>query len=174
MPVWKVPQNLTEMLRMSLANPDITGWIPDDPGPVLNIGCGEKHIVGATHLDLPEWDADKQGIPFSDSHFQTIYALHFLEHIQDPIRQLREMQRVLKPGGHLNVAVPYYSTQGAFHDLDHKSFWCEETWRHTFNNPYYAKDHDGWNFTVGANFIIGILERNVLLISQLIKDENES
>ena len=172
MPTWDPPSSIVEMVRLSLANPAITDWLPDSPGPTLNIGHGEKYIDGAEHLDLPEWDAETDPIPCADESFQTIYAIHFLEHITRPVEMLREFQRVLRVGGHLNIALPYYSTQGAIHDLDHKgSMWCEETWRHTFANPYYAKDHDGWQFEISANFIMGILERNVLLITQLIKTE---
>lgn len=140
-------------------------------GDTLNLGAGEKHILGATPLDLPDWDADKQGIPYESESVRKIYAIHFFEHIHHPILVLRECQRVLKPGGVLNVGLPYYTSQGAFHDLDHKSFWTEETWRHLFQNSYYAKEHYGWKFRVGINFIMGIVERNTMLLTQLIRED---
>jgi predicted SAM-dependent methyltransferase len=158
------------MFRLAADRPNTPGWLPDNRGPILNIGCGEKYIEEAVHLDLPEWDADTgEPIPYDDNHFETIYAIHFLEHIRNPLWVLRELQRILRTGGHLNIALPYYTAQANFQDLDHKTSWCEETWRNTFNNPYFHKGHEGWQFEIGANFIIGIVERNTMLITQLIK-----
>ena len=170
MPLWMPPSNLLGMMELSLAKKGIAVWEQDNLDKVLNIGCGEKMIAGSTSLDLPEWDADKMDIPFDDETFTTIFAIHFLEHIERPVYILRELQRVLQVGGHLNIALPYYSAQAAYQDLDHKSFWCEETWRNTFNNPYSVKGHQGWRFRVGANFIIGLVERNMMLLTQLTKE----
>lgn len=174
---WETPVDFLEMFRLgaSKREDEAPDWIiqyEDEQGPILNIGAGEKHIFGANTLDFPEWDADKDRIPFADEYFATIYAIHFLEHVKDPVAVLRELQRVLRPGGVLNIVVPYYSSQIAYHDLDHKTFWCEDTWKHLFNNKYYIKDHDGWCFTIGANYIMGIAERNMMLFTQLIREED--
>jgi SAM-dependent methyltransferase len=171
MNIWPVPGSLEEMFRLATARqtPD---WLPDPEGPILNIGHGNKLIDNANHLDLPQWDADmKMPVPFRDGYFSAIYAMHFMEHIREPIWMMREFQRVLAVGGHLNIGVPYYSSQCAFQDLDHKTFWCEETWKHIFSQEYYAKGHEGWKFSIGANYIMGIVERNMMLITQLIREE---
>jgi SAM-dependent methyltransferase len=167
---WNTPDTLVEMFRLVADRPDTPDWLPDPlVGRTLNIGAGNKHIRGAVTLDLP-WDADTEDIPYPDDHFIVIYAIHFLEHVRYPRKMLRELQRVLEPGGHLNIGLPYATSVGGLQDLDHKSFWTEETWKNTFNNTYYDKDHEGWKFRVGANFIIGIVERNTMLVTQLIKE----
>lgn len=135
----------------------------------LNVGCGNKVIDGAHNIDYPEWDADKDPLPFKDKSIDVIHAYHFLEHVQCPIKMLLEFQRVLKPGGFVNVVVPYYTSQMAAHDLDHKSQFCEETWRVLFGNPYYNKHRIEWKFEIGANVIMGVVERNLALVTQLIK-----
>lgn len=172
MPIWNPPMTMVEMFRL-MSDRQSPDWLPDEDGPVLNIGHGNKMIKGAEHLDYPEWDADKcEPTPYADDYFGTIYAIHFLEHIVDPRWMLREFQRILRPGGHLNIGLPYYTAQAMYQDLDHKTFyWCEETWRNTFDNPYFAKGHEDWRFTVGANYIIGIVERNMMLMTQLIKEQ---
>ena len=145
-------------------------WFPEPEGTALNLGAGSKHIKGAIPLDLPDWNADIDPIPYKDGEVSAIYAIHFLEHIGNPVSMLRECQRVLKHGGVLNVVLPYYSSQIAIHDLDHKSFWCEDTWKHLFANDYYDKEHKGWEFRIHTNFIFGLAERNMMLITQLIRN----
>lgn len=167
----KRPDNLPDMFRLVSAR-ETPDWLPDPEGPFLNIGHGAKLIEGAVHLDLPEWDADRYvPLPFEDGYFSAIYAIHLLEHVQDPIWLLREFQRVLAVGGNLNIGLPYYNSQMHAQDLDHKTAWCEETWKETFFNEYYPKGHDGWKFRIGANYIMAIVERNTMLITQLIRVE---
>ena len=150
---------------------DIPKFIPDIKGELkLNMGSGNKAINDSVSLDLPKYDFDIFGnIPYDDNVVHQIYAYHFLEHLKDPIRMLLEFQRVLIIGGHVNIVVPYYSAQIACQDLDHKKFFSEETWKTLFQNPYYNKNKIEWEFKIGFNMIMGIVERNLCLFTQLIK-----
>ena len=149
----------------------IPALVEPPQGLAINLGAGNKHIPGTVALDLPEWDADTEPIPYGDEIVACIHAYHFLEHVEDPIDMLREMQRVLVPGGVANIVVPYYNSQMQHQDLHHKNWFCEETWRVTFANPYYSQDGAGWRLRVGLNIIIGAVERNLCLMTQLIKEE---
>jgi len=42
---------------------------------------------------------DIHAIPFSENTFDVIFCNHVLEHVKDDIQAVREMHRVLKPGG---------------------------------------------------------------------------
>ena len=148
----------------------IISLIEQKKGISINVGAGNKKIKGAMPLDYPEWDADFQDLPFDGETVGTIHAYHFLEHVKDPVKMLLEFQRVLMVGGVANIVVPYFRSQMAAHDLDHKTQWCEETWRILFNNPYYNKNRISWRFTVGTNIIIGVVERNLALMTQLIRN----
>jgi len=140
-----------------------------DVGIALNLGAGNKHIPGATPLDHPTWDADCNNIPYRDHSVYTIHAYHFLEHLKDPVKILLECQRVLVPGGIMNICVPYYSSAMQAHDLDHKHSFTEDTWKILFNNPYYNKNKIEWKFEIGFNLICGVVERNMCLLTQLRK-----
>jgi SAM-dependent methyltransferase len=61
---------------------------------------GDRQDDGADHaLDLTD-------LEFSDDSFDVILCSHVLEHIQDDLRAMREMARVLRPSGWAVILVP--------------------------------------------------------------------
>jgi len=50
---------------------------------------------------------DLQQIPFPHETFDLVICDHMLEHVDDPAAALREMRRVLKPGGRTICQTPY-------------------------------------------------------------------
>jgi SAM-dependent methyltransferase len=56
-------------------------------------------------------------LPFADATFDTVLSTQVWEHVEDPGRAAREAFRVLRPGGHLVVTVPFfYPTHEAPYD----------------------------------------------------------
>jgi SAM-dependent methyltransferase len=55
--------------------------------------------------------SDLTRLPFSDGHFEALWACHCLEHMNDPLAALREWRRTLQPRGLLALAVPPYKTE---------------------------------------------------------------
>ena len=49
---------------------------------------------------------DVQDIPYEDNYFDVIYCSHILEHVPDDRKAIRELYRVLKPGGTALILVP--------------------------------------------------------------------
>lgn len=47
-----------------------------------------------------------QGIPIKDNSVDCVLCLDFLEHVEDDIRIIREIKRVLKPGGEVVISTP--------------------------------------------------------------------
>lgn len=47
-------------------------------------------------------------LPFGDDSFDLVTALDVIEHIEDDLGAMREIRRVLKPGGQLLMTVPAY------------------------------------------------------------------
>ena len=65
--------------------------------------------------------------PFADSSVGVIRAMDVLEHLKDPIFTMKEMYRVLTPGGWVILQVPSTDGRGAFQDPTHVSFWNENS-----------------------------------------------
>lgn len=91
-------------------------------GVTLDVGCGRKpyektffagaeKYVGLDYLtdrSTPDVVGSATAIPLGDAGFDTVVCTEVLEHIPDPLKALREMHRVLKPGGHLVLSTPMY------------------------------------------------------------------
>ncbi len=50
--------------------------------------------------------ADVRALPFRDASFDAIYSMGTIEHFDETEQAVREMARVLKPGGHAIIGVP--------------------------------------------------------------------
>ncbi len=71
----------------------------------------EMRLAGLTP-DLRQ--AGILSMPFADASFDVVMAAHVIEHLPDPQLALKEMVRVLKPGGMLFVCMVRRSCFGAF------------------------------------------------------------
>jgi SAM-dependent methyltransferase len=91
-------------------------------GLVLDVGCGRRpyektffagasRYIGTDYLSdrsRPDVVSSALDVPFSDNTFDTVVSTEVLEHVPEPLRALKEMHRVLKPGGHLVLSTPMY------------------------------------------------------------------
>ena len=85
----------------------------------LNLGCGKDLRAGYINVDdgstwndnLPPnvviWDLNKFPWPFDDNSADEILMWHVLEHLWDTTRVMREVKRILAPGGKFWGQVPY-------------------------------------------------------------------
>jgi ubiquinone/menaquinone biosynthesis C-methylase UbiE len=76
------------------------------PGKVIGIDVEPQQIDaarslaaqrGVTNVDFQV--ANVYELPFPDASFDAVFAHSLLEHLREPTKALREMRRVLKPGG---------------------------------------------------------------------------
>jgi SAM-dependent methyltransferase len=105
------------------------GSIVENLGPrtrILDLGCGggllfphdyrgqQRRVVGVD-LDDAIWQnrivddgvvAVAEKLPFADGSFDLVYSRYVFEHLPDPGEALREIARVLAPGGHCIILTP--------------------------------------------------------------------
>lgn len=70
------------------------------------VGCdlpwaGLKRATG-----LPRVQADAHALPFQNASFDRAYLLHVIGHVNFPLQVLREVHRVLRPGGVVGLLTP--------------------------------------------------------------------
>jgi len=104
-------------------------------GRCLHVGCGEKYIAGMVNIDpnpsRPKVDHryDVHELPFGDGTFDSAISCHVIPSLKAPIRAMREMARVLKPGGIMAHVIPDNRYAPERHD---KRF----QWQFQHNNWY--------------------------------------
>lgn len=90
-------------------------------GRVLNAGAGWRDVSHLVDGELVNQDLTYEGdersniqiqsplhhIPVESDYFDTILCIAVLEHVQNPEEVVPELYRVLKPGGHLILEVPF-------------------------------------------------------------------
>lgn len=79
---------------------DVLGVEPD------RYGC--RHAAGKLGIEVVNSTLEDAKLP-SDS-VDVVLMMHVIEHVPDPLGSLREINRILKPGGHLVLETPRYDT----------------------------------------------------------------
>jgi SAM-dependent methyltransferase len=102
----------------------ISNYASDITGKVLDVGCGQKpyqHLFNTTSyigMDIEQSGHSHQDenidvfydgktFPFEDASFDNALTNQVFEHVFNPEEFLKEINRVLKPGGHLLITVPF-------------------------------------------------------------------
>ena len=91
----------------------------------LNLGSGRFPLPGYVNVDFDSrakpdlvWNLSRHPYPFPRNFFALVEAHHVLEHLHDVFGTMREIHRLLRPGGVVKISVPHFS-RGMTH-ADHK------------------------------------------------------
>lgn len=81
--------------------------------------------------ELRNSDIENDGIPYPDNYFDVVYSKSVIEHFHYPERLIKEMYRVLKPGGLAITLCPAweYNYRIYFEDYSHRTPFMFESLR---------------------------------------------
>jgi len=97
---------ITPALRFTLGYGSVRGCYYGPEGRV-----DHKRLVSEDgkvfECDIDHFDAEKHVYPYADSSFDTVLCCELIEHLfEDPMHMMSEINRILKPGGHLVLTTP--------------------------------------------------------------------
>lgn len=124
---------------MIIAQPDriilqrqIATYAPRLKGALLDVGAGRSRryqkictqVTKYTTMDIdakgePDVVASIEAMPFPDAHFDSVLCTQVLEHVPHPHIAMKEISRVLKPGGYCLLTVPQWNE---LHEVPHDYF----------------------------------------------------
>jgi SAM-dependent methyltransferase len=94
-----------------------TAW-PTSELVGVDFAASRLRTAAAAAAPVTLVDADLGApLPFGDGAFDTVFCTEVLEHLKQPLAALREMRRVLTPGGRLTLSVPNATGFAPFHRL---------------------------------------------------------
>ena len=130
---------------------------------VLDVGCGKETFrPGVDGFDIVDCgqkyigDIEKTW-PIPDNTYDFIHAWNIFEHLRNKLFVMNEAQRVLKPGGIIEILVPDIAKKIdlAVADPTHVSFWVKGTFNDYFcgKRPGGAKyDMKKWELVECRNY----------------------
>jgi SAM-dependent methyltransferase len=143
---------------------------PDEPKDFplgrwnLYIGGAGRTVEGYVNLDLlamPGVDvaADAARLPFPSGMFQRVECDAVLEHVRHPREVMREIERVLAPGGYAHVVAPFCHP---FHEYpkDYRRFTLDGLKEIRGGLEVVA---EGWRTGPTATLLVFVLEYSKLL-----------
>jgi predicted SAM-dependent methyltransferase len=186
--LFRTPYDLDDLFDIAMGRPRVDfEELQMSPfpgrGKRLHFGGGAKRLTGYEERDWPEWDAEAtnmggQLLPWPDEpgSVSEIVCIHTLDHLSSRAVQhwLREADQALEIGGHVNIVVPHFMSTLAHECIEHKTQYGLKTFRNILSeindaSVDYPEGRGPWGMRVGFNMVMGLEERNLVLVTQLVK-----
>jgi ubiquinone/menaquinone biosynthesis C-methylase UbiE len=112
----------------------------------LNLGCGKDYLNGWVNVDVinvkkdVKHDINKFPYPFKASTFDEVLMKMILEHVENPIKVLKEVVRISKNGAKITITVPHATSYANYTDLQHKTNFTENSFGEGLLEEYELKE----------------------------------
>jgi SAM-dependent methyltransferase len=137
-------RNMVDLSRLGT----VTGVELSDTSVSLARARGVGEVIAGSVLEMP----------FADASFDLAVSLDVVEHLDDDLAALRELRRVVAPGGSLLVTVPAYQWLWSGHDVINHHHR-----RYTHRSLRSVAERAGWRQTRTTYFNSLLLPVAILL-----------
>lgn len=176
----------------------VAGWLarPTSKGPILDLGCGNGPMVVAllsagrecVGIDVSmTWlivaqrmvrdagyapvlaAAVAEALPFENESLASVVSLDVIEHVRDVPRYMREIDRVVRPGGFVALSTPNrYSLSAEPHVFVWGVGWIPRRWQKQFVRWRSGKTYDDTILRSHAELMDLIKRNSTFAVSTII------
>ncbi len=108
------------ILDLGCGNGDFGRYRPSTVIEVHGIDADQGAVASAARYEIAvQGDLDEAGLPYDADYFDAVLARDILEHLRAPWLTLREVHRVLRPGGCVVASVVMAKPQAVWADYTH-------------------------------------------------------
>jgi SAM-dependent methyltransferase len=103
-------------------------------------GVGDSTGIQTSSFNINDIDivSDITEIPVENNSYDAILCTEVIEHVPNPIDAVKEMGRILKPGGTIIISSPFFSLSH-FAPYHFYSGFNKYFYQHVFNSGFYIK-----------------------------------
>lgn len=156
---------------MIIDRKNILSELSQEKSVSLELGCGNnKRHKDAIAVDILNYDCvDLVGDIFDvlskmpDNCIDNVWSSHFFEHIDNVEKLLKELSRVMKHNGILEIIVPHFSNPFYYSDPTHKNFFGLYTLSYYIQDDYFHRKVP--NYSEKINFEITTMKLNFKSLS---------
>lgn len=125
---------------------------PDPPTAthprLLSLGCGHDVRVGWVNLDIAALpgidvvhDLNVIPMPFEDGSFDYVECIDILEHVREMPDVMREVHRILAPGGRVRIEGPHFTSVTWSTDPTHRRAFGINTFEFFTRRSFLERDY---------------------------------
>jgi len=135
------------------------------------------YTTGDLESPIADIHFDIQDIPFADNSFDVVICNHVLEHVDNDIKAMKELYRILRPGGYAILQVPQDTNRDTTYE-DSSITKPEERELHFLQKDHvrlygldYSKRLSSVGFSVDENLYVKNLDKSIVEKHQLPENE---
>ncbi len=156
-------------------------------GNILDVGCGNGRFIALSPKQIRGIDKSQEAVnfcrqqgfqvvmgdaldlPFEDGCFNGVHCSHLIEHLhpEDAWQLLRQLTRVLEPGGILCLRAPLM-TRNFHHDLSHIRPYPPQSIMEYLSNGWSSGHPQSLGIIKGEYLLLALEWRHLPLLSGLI------